>query len=139
MHGVVCAYACGNIHHLYNTSLSLFLSLSCALGLSEPVEKLCSQLQGILSDPRPPPAYPIGYLTSLDRDQWAKLREELCSDAESAKSLSVIDSAMFVVCLDDSQLTSIPEFTAAMLHNYGANRYVPHFNLYLIDLILVLH
>ena len=101
-------------------SLSLFLFLSP--GLSEPVDKLCSQLQGILSDPRPPPTHPIGYLTSLDRDQWAELREELHSDAESAKSLSVIDSAMFVVCLDDSKPTSIPDFTATMLHNYGANR-----------------
>ena len=92
-------------------------------GLAEPVEKLWSQLLGILSDPRPPPTHPVGYLTSVERDQWAELREELCSQKDSADSLSMIDSAMFVLCLDDHEPTTIPDFTATMLHNYGANRY----------------
>ena len=91
-------------------------------GLAVPIEKVWSQLLGILSDPRPPPAHPVGYLTSLDRDKWAELREELISNAESAQSLSAIDSAMFVVCLDEHEPTTIPDFTFTMLHNYGANR-----------------
>ena len=97
--------------------------MSCFVsGLPQPVEKICSQLMGILSDQRPPPAHPLGYLTSLERDRWAELREELCSDAVSADSLSVVDSAMFVLCLDDHKPTTIPDFTFTMLHNNGANR-----------------
>ncbi len=92
------------------------------VGLSEPVDKLCSQLLGILNDPRPPPTHPIGYLTTMERDQWAELREELRSHAESAKNLSILDSAMFVLCLDDHEPTTIPDFTFTMLHNHGANR-----------------
>lgn len=96
------------------------------------MEKLWSQLLGILSDPRPPPTHPVGYLTSLERDQWAELREELSSLSDSAQSLSIIDSAMFVLCLDDHEPTTIPNFTATMLHNYGANRYICKYCTYFI-------
>jgi carnitine O-acetyltransferase len=58
----------------------------------------------------------------MERDQWAELREELRSDAESAKNLSILDSAMFVLCLDDHEPTTIPDFTFTMLHNHGENR-----------------
>ena len=104
----------------------VWLLIACIFspGLSEPVEKLWAQLLGILSDPRPPPTHPVGYLTSLERNQWAELREELCSHDDSAQSLSVIDSAMFVLCLDEHEPTTIPDFTATMLHNYGVNRCV---------------
>ena len=100
-----------------------FWYIYCTPGLAEPVEKICSQLLGILNDPRPPPTHPIGYLTTMERDQWAELREELTSNAESAKNLSILDSAMFVLCLDDHEPTTIPDFTFTMLHNHGANRW----------------
>uniref|UniRef100_A0A0M3IGR6 Carn_acyltransf domain-containing protein n=1 Tax=Ascaris lumbricoides TaxID=6252 RepID=A0A0M3IGR6_ASCLU len=42
----------------------------------------------------------VGSLTSLNRDRWAEVREELSSIGENAASLHTIDSALFALCLD---------------------------------------
>ena len=86
-----------------------------------PCRTLYHQLQGILEDPTPPPTHQLGYLTTLDRDQWAKLRPEL--ERKNGEELLAIDSALFVLCLDDSQHTAGDTFSHSMLHNFGANRY----------------
>jgi carnitine O-acetyltransferase len=45
----------------------------------------------------------VGVLTAGARDGWAKCRERLCSLAPTnAQGISIIDSALFVVCLDNS-------------------------------------
>ena len=78
------------------------------------------QLQGILADASPPPSHPLGYLTGLDRDKWAELREEIA--LHNQDQLTAIDSALFVLCLDDSEPTAVDTLSHTMLHNYGANR-----------------
>ena len=87
-----------------------------------PISQLHSRLLGILSDATPPPSHPVGYLTAVDRDNWAGLREELISDQTNRASLQAIDSAMFVLCLDDSEPETPEELSHIMLHNHGHNR-----------------
>ncbi|VDN27750.1 unnamed protein product [Gongylonema pulchrum] len=42
----------------------------------------------------------VGSLTSLGRDQWAEARSELFAIGQNAVNLTLIDSALFAVCLD---------------------------------------
>ena len=86
-----------------------------------PCHTVYQQLQGILADETPPSPHPLGYLTSLDRDKWAMLREEV--QVLNSDQLAAVDSAMFVLCLDDSEPTAADSLFHTMLHNYGANRY----------------
>lgn len=98
------------------------LCLLATIGRPVPCQIIHKQLQGILADDSPPPTHPLGYLTSLDRDQWAEIREEV--DLHNKEELSAIDSALFVLCLDDLEPTSPDTLSHCMLHNYGANRCV---------------
>ena len=85
-----------------------------------PCQTLYDQLQGILQDQTPPPPHPLGCLTGLDRNNWAILRVQL--EQDNRELLETIDSALFVVCLDDTEPTSPETLTYQMLHNYGRNR-----------------
>lgn len=59
----------------------------------------------------------IGVLTTLSRHQWALAREELIDHSEGNKSaLGVIDSALFVLVLDDYEPGDINDKAANMLH-----------------------
>ena len=56
-------------------------------------------------------------LTSLPRKEWADARETLVAfSASNAEALNIIDSALFVVVLDDIVPRSIDEAAANMLH-----------------------
>ena len=104
--------------------LQIYLSKVCffPLGLPVPCQTLYNQLQGILNDETPPSPHPLGCLTGLDRDRWARLRVML--GHENLDQLEAIDSALFVLCLDDVAPTSPETLTHQMLHNYGRNRSV---------------
>ena len=59
----------------------------------------------------------IGVLTTLPRNEWAKARYQLVHSSESNKSaLEVIDSALFVLVLDDFHPDSVHDAAANMLH-----------------------
>lgn len=46
--------------------------------------------------------HPVGCLTAANRNVWANLRQHLCNiNSQNAKSLELIDSALFCLCLDD--------------------------------------
>lgn len=90
------------------------------LGQPVPCQTIFHQLQGILADKTPPLPHSLGYLTALNRDKWAELRKEV--ELHNSDELSAIDSALFVLCLDDSEPTAPDTFSYIMLHNYGANR-----------------
>lgn len=76
----------------------------------------------ILNDATPPPEYPLSYLTSLERDKWASARSQLVADPGNASALGRIDSALFVMCLDDDETTVQEQVSHSLLHNWGANR-----------------
>mmetsp|Transcript_14156 Transcript_14156/g.33908 ORF Transcript_14156/g.33908 Transcript_14156/m.33908 type:complete len:795 (+) Transcript_14156:299-2683(+) len=58
----------------------------------------------------------IGAFTALPRSKWAATREEMCLFEVNEKSLSVIDSALFVLVLDDFTPQDIHSCAANMLH-----------------------
>ncbi len=66
-----------------------------------------------------------GVLTAEDRDQWARCRKLLVDQSpQNAEVLKIIDSALFVVCLDDCSPESIDDRAANMLH--GSYHLEPH-------------
>ena len=81
-----------------------------------------SHLQYILSDPTPAPAFPLGVLTSENRDVWAGLREKLIA-AGNAEKLNLVDSAIFCFCLDDETMRDHIQISHNMLHGDGCNRW----------------
>ncbi|TFA97421.1 Carnitine O-acetyltransferase [Trichoderma ghanense] len=67
---------------------------------------------------------PVGALTSENRDIWADARELLVSASPKNKeALEVIESASFVVCLDDASPVTLEERAHQYWHGDGANRW----------------
>ncbi|KAE8293822.1 Carnitine O-palmitoyltransferase 2, mitochondrial [Larimichthys crocea] len=89
--------------------------------LVKPAE-IQSHLKYILSDPTPAPAFPLGVLTSENRDVWAGLRDKLVA-AGNAEDLRVADSALFCLCLDDESMKDHIHISHNMLHGDGCNRW----------------
>ncbi|KAK7048541.1 carnitine acetyl transferase [Favolaschia claudopus] len=56
---------------------------------------------------------PVGVLTSDNRDNWTDAREVLAADPANAASLEAIESAMIVVCLDDTKPVTREEMSTA--------------------------
>uniref|UniRef100_UPI0037E944AA carnitine O-palmitoyltransferase 2, mitochondrial n=1 Tax=Semicossyphus pulcher TaxID=241346 RepID=UPI0037E944AA len=81
-----------------------------------------SHLKHILSDPTPAPAFPLGVLTSENRDVWAGLRDKLIA-AGNADDLRVVDSAIFCLSLDDENMKDHIHISHNMLHGDGCNRW----------------
>lgn len=66
----------------------------------------------------------VGIFTTGDRDIWTSVRSELEGNPTNHRSLQVIDSALFVICLDDHTSSSITDLSKQMLHsNDGQNRW----------------
>ncbi|KAI1892086.1 hypothetical protein AGOR_G00150350 [Albula goreensis] len=68
------------------------------------------------------PAFPLGFLTSENRDVWASLREKLL-EAGNGEVLSTVDSALFCLCLDDEPMRDHIHISHNMLHGNGFNRW----------------
>lgn len=83
---------------------------------------ILSSLESIKSDHSPIPAHPVTYFSSLDRTEWARAREELISIGSNAELIKQIDSALFVVCLDESRPELEEDIISLFLHNNGHNR-----------------
>ncbi|KAM7106208.1 carnitine O-palmitoyltransferase 2, mitochondrial [Ciconia maguari] len=88
-----------------------------------------AHLKYILSDNSPAPAFPLGYLSSENRDTWALLRKNLL-DNGNEEALQKVDSAVFCLSLDDFPIKDFVHLSHTMLHGDGANRwYDKSFNL----------
>ncbi len=87
------------------------------------VEAIQQQLHWILEHTSPgEPA--LGALTTLNRTEWAVLRKSLtAASPENAQSLGLIDSALFVVCLDDATPENLGLAARNALHGDGRNRW----------------
>lgn len=81
-----------------------------------------AHLKYILSDTTPAPEFPLGYLTSEQRDTWALLRQKLLENG-NAESLKKVDSAVFCLCLDDFPIKDVNHLSHNMLHGTGVNRW----------------
>ncbi|KAK2543146.1 Cpt2 [Columba livia] len=90
---------------------------------------ITAHLKYILSDNSPAPAFPLGYLSSENRDTWALLRKNLL-DNGNEEALQKVDSAVFCLSLDDFSVKDFVHLSHTMLHGDGANRwYDKSFNL----------
>lgn len=66
----------------------------------------------------------IGALTAIERTPWAVLRQGIeALSPENARSLELIDSALFIVCLDETTPTDLVSASQNMLHGDGRNRW----------------
>lgn len=62
--------------------------------------------------------FPVGVLSAGNRDVWARAKQQLrdLSD-ENKKSFEVVDSALFVICLDNVQPNNIEELCQVPKYN----------------------
>ncbi|CAH2310871.1 carnitine O-palmitoyltransferase 2, mitochondrial [Pelobates cultripes] len=81
-----------------------------------------AHLQYILSDATPAPEFPLGYLTSEERNTWAVLRQKLLENGNE-EALKKVDSAVFCLCLDDFPIKDDVHLSHNMLHGSGMNRW----------------
>ncbi|KAI9264326.1 acyltransferase ChoActase/COT/CPT [Phascolomyces articulosus] len=66
----------------------------------------------------------IGALTTENRDNWTEYRDALlAANPENKKLLEQIESASFVVCLDDASPVTRDEGSRACWHGNGSNRF----------------
>ncbi|KAM3956159.1 choline acetyltransferase [Aphomia sociella] len=80
-----------------------------------------------------PPAPRVGLLTSMNRDQWAKAREQLIKDENNRMNLELISRSLCILCLDEAggDRADADEDTNAMLRamhgagtaHHSANRW----------------
>lgn len=85
--------------------------------------QILGALKYILNANKPKNAFPIGVLTSLERDKWATLRHNLVDDGNES-SLKIIDTALFNLCLDDDPIGEDPvALTRKFLYGPGDNRW----------------
>ncbi|KAJ3021209.1 Carnitine O-acetyltransferase mitochondrial [Thoreauomyces humboldtii] len=65
----------------------------------------------------------VGALTSENRDTWTEVRDQMLQSPRNRASLETIESAAFVVCLDDSSPVTRDESSRACWHGDGRNRF----------------
>ncbi|KAI9480352.1 MAG: acyltransferase ChoActase/COT/CPT [Benjaminiella poitrasii] len=84
-------------------------------------KEIAANLKAIIKDAATTPASLIahnamGVLTTENRLNWARLREELqTADETNREALRVIDTALFIVCLDHVEPADTNELSANML------------------------
>lgn len=84
-------------------------------------KEISANLRAIVKDAKETPVsniaqQAVGVLTTENRQNWAKLREELQSSGQqNADALRVVDTALFIVCLDHVEPADINELSTNML------------------------
>ncbi|KAF2367185.1 Acyltransferase ChoActase/COT/CPT [Trinorchestia longiramus] len=77
----------------------------------------------IVADTSPRPAHPLGYLTSENRDTWAKVRQELVA-AGNGEALEAIDHAAYNIVFDSHDVGADPQKCfRTFLYGDGGNRW----------------
>ncbi|MEG4484231.1 choline/carnitine O-acyltransferase [Microcoleus sp. D2_18a_B4] len=91
-----------NSEHIVVMRRDTFYTLKLLPGDKLPtVEALAQQIDWIVENTHKGEP-PVGVLTALPRERWVTVRSYLTNlDAENARSLELLDSALFVVCLDE--------------------------------------
>lgn len=76
-----------------------------------------------------PSNYPIGVLTTTDRNNWADLRNYLIK-LGNEESLNTIDDSIMMIALDDEKPGLDPKVCVEQyLHADGVNRYIHYIKL----------
>ncbi|KAJ5081856.1 Carnitine O-acetyltransferase [Penicillium alfredii] len=86
------------------------------------VSELEKQYQRIYEIAQPSP--PVGVLTVADRDHWTAARKKLvAADPANEQALRDIESAGFLICLDDAKPVTLEERAHQYWHGDGSNRW----------------
>ncbi|KAJ7195467.1 acyltransferase ChoActase/COT/CPT, partial [Mycena pura] len=86
--------------------------------------ELETQIERVIEMAGDTPATPVGALTSDNRDNWTDARAALlAASPDNAASLEAIESAMIVVCLDDTKPVTREEISNACWVGDGRNRF----------------
>jgi carnitine O-acetyltransferase len=80
-------------------------------------------LESIISAEVSEDAFPIGLLTSLDRDTWASSRHTLARESRNAELLEKVQNSIFTICLDDEEPSDLEQLSRCLWHGNGSNRF----------------
>lgn len=83
-------------------------------------KEIAQNLRAIKNDARKVPVTEIaknaiGVLTTENRRNWARLRRDLQNDPVNRDALQVVDTALFIVCLDHVTPSNVEELSTNML------------------------
>ena len=85
---------------------------------------IMSSLNSILSRPLENTGHGLGVLTTVGRTEWANARDQLVKSDLNAASLEMIDSAIFMVCLEHTSPSDTTSLSKCFLHGEGNNRWL---------------
>uniref|UniRef100_A0A2C9JQV6 Choline/carnitine acyltransferase domain-containing protein n=1 Tax=Biomphalaria glabrata TaxID=6526 RepID=A0A2C9JQV6_BIOGL len=89
-----------------------------------PENEVLSHLKFILENQISPPEFPVSALTTENRDIWTRARIQLINaDPRNENKLRIIESAIFVLCLDDDQPKDPNDLSRKFLYGDGINRW----------------
>ncbi|CAH2241062.1 jg4591 [Pararge aegeria aegeria] len=71
-------------------------------GRLTPGEMQAQLLHAMVDAAGAPPAPRVGILTTMNRDQWAKSREQLIRDENNRANLELISRALCIMCIDEA-------------------------------------
>ncbi|EEP81553.1 conserved hypothetical protein [Uncinocarpus reesii 1704] len=112
----------GNEHIVVMRKGQIFKVQTHLNGQQLNTSELQQQFEKIMKNAERVPA--VGALTSENRDVWTAARKNLlAADPANADALKTIESASFLVCLDDSAPVTLEERAHAYWHGDGANRW----------------
>ncbi|KAF0702994.1 Aste57867_7714 [Aphanomyces stellatus] len=84
---------------------------------------ILANIDAILAEPVDKSSLGVGLLTTLNRDEWANARSRLLQSQINAASIRDIDSALFVVSLEDTSPNSPSQISRTFLHGDGSNHW----------------
>lgn len=82
-----------------------------------------ADLRAIIAAPTSALGPAVALFTTMDRDAWAAARATVQLDRTNAASLRKIDSALFMVTLEDAPIPDLQAEAKLMLHGDGRNRW----------------
>lgn len=107
--------------HIVVASRGKFYTLYVKSATPASIRAALDQIIADSATSAPPPNARVGTMTTVERQQWALVREALSQD--NAEQLRAIDSALFVLCLDDTEPDSLESANRRLLCDGFDNRW----------------
>ena len=124
MKDVYKTYSFDKHHHIvvYYKNNIFKVTTSDAEGSILPVDMLASKIQSIIDAGIEDRGNDAGVLTTADRDNAAGLHEAIEAHSTNRNSLDIINTAVFVLCIDPAT-KNLEDFQKQVLLSDGKNRY----------------
>jgi len=88
-----------------------------------PADAIERAFRSILQDSESSKSEPVGLLSGMERDAWARTRDQMEQSPLNKASLEAIDTALFAVCLEGDSPVTYQDISSSMLHGNGRNRW----------------